>query len=564
MSWGPDRWRVYGLALQEAVRAGSRAVRIRWPAFAVRAPERLLLAPQDLRTADPTVAEHIYAGHYVFAAKGVEAGGGSPFAIRPPSRAWAQGLYGFGWLRHLRAADTALARSNARALVDDFLTRGPARWRSARETRVVARRLISFLAQSPLLLDGADHAFYRRFLRSLAQAARELEADLRAGGQPLPRLDAAIALAYAGLCCEGWDPLLRRASRLLARELDRQILPDGGHVSRSPRASFDLLLDLLPLRQTYASRGVEPPEALLRAIDRMLPLLRLFRHGDGAMARFNGMGVSEVDHLATLLVYAQATGEPIRHAPHAGYERLEAGGTLVIAEVGPAPPVHASPEAHAGCLSFELSSGLYHIVVNCGAPQGDDLRQAARETAAHSTAEVGDLSTCRFLFPRGPRRLSIGRWLRRRIGPVVLHGPETVPAKVDRQPAGATLVASHDGYRRLGVAHERRWRLSGNGERLEGEDAVTGAARREPVRIRFHLHPGVRASRVQGGHAVLLMLPNGEAWQFESSLPEAALEDSLFLAGAEGVRRTEQIVLTTAVGAEPVRWSFERLTRAKA
>ncbi|NLH82532.1 MAG: hypothetical protein GX458_17050, partial [Phyllobacteriaceae bacterium] len=34
---------------------------------------------------------------------------------------WARVLHGFGWLRHLRAADSAVARGNARALVDDWL-----------------------------------------------------------------------------------------------------------------------------------------------------------------------------------------------------------------------------------------------------------------------------------------------------------------------------------------------------------------------------------------------------------------------------------------------------------
>ncbi len=47
-----------------------------------------------------------------------------PLAVRTRagSAAWARALAGFGWLRHLRAADTAVARANARALVDDFLT----------------------------------------------------------------------------------------------------------------------------------------------------------------------------------------------------------------------------------------------------------------------------------------------------------------------------------------------------------------------------------------------------------------------------------------------------------
>jgi uncharacterized heparinase superfamily protein len=60
----------------------------------------------------------------------------------------------------------------------------------------------------------------------------------------------------------------------------------------------------------------------------------------------------------------------------------------------------------------------------------------------------------------------------------------------------------------------------------------------------------------------MLVLPNREAWQFSAAPVEAELEDSVFLATAEGMRRTEQIVLTVRPGETPsVRWRFERLAR---
>ena len=74
-------------------------------------------------------------GIFVFAGRAVATGGRSPFDVEPPSRAWAEALYGFGWLRHLRAADTALARANARALVDEFVSRRTDDRAIARESR---------------------------------------------------------------------------------------------------------------------------------------------------------------------------------------------------------------------------------------------------------------------------------------------------------------------------------------------------------------------------------------------------------------------------------------------
>ena len=68
-------------------------------------------------------------------------------------------------------------------------------------------------------------------------------------------------------------------------------------------------------------------------------------------------------------------------------------------DTGRPPPIAVSQEAHAGCLSFELSARQQRIVVNCGLPatSRESWRQVARATAAHSTVTFNDTSSCRFL-----------------------------------------------------------------------------------------------------------------------------------------------------------------------
>ncbi|TXN65939.1 heparinase II/III family protein [Methylobacterium sp. WL6] len=572
MRWGADRWRLYRLVGREVART-ARAASARFTAppdiLARVRVTGLVIAPHDLRTSDATFADDIYAGLFVFAGRSLAVSGGSPFDYTPPSPEWADVLYGFGWLRHLRAADTALARANARAFVADFVA-GRGDPTLARQTPVAARRLISFLSQSPLVLEGADHAFYQTFLRALARGAQQLERDLRRGVPPQWRLNAAVALCFAGLCCEGIQPILRRATRVLSRELDRQIMPDGGHRSRDPRFAMELLLDLLPLRQSYLSRSVEPPEALLRAIDRMLPLLRLLRHADASLSHFNGMGATAADHLATLLIYDGALAQPMMHAPNSGYERLEGGRIVVIADVGAPPPLPYSLNAGAGCLSFEMSSGPQRIVINCGLPaSGPELRRLARTTAAHSTACVADASSCRFLGSGGwwGERVA-ARWLERRVGPVVLRGPASVKAERSDEGASTVLAARHDGYARdHGIVHERRWQLAGAEGRLDGQDAFLrpsarkGRPRTQDVAIRFHLHPAIAVRLQEDG--LELSSPLGEVWTFHATGAEIRLEESVYFAGLTGARRTDQIVLHVAVHDDVrIDWTFQRLASA--
>ena len=88
-----------------------------WPRLG--AINRIVIAPQDLRTSDPTAATDIYSGYFSFAGKALSSGGRSPFSLAAVPIGWSEELMGFGWLRHLRAADSALTRANARALIDD-------------------------------------------------------------------------------------------------------------------------------------------------------------------------------------------------------------------------------------------------------------------------------------------------------------------------------------------------------------------------------------------------------------------------------------------------------------
>jgi uncharacterized heparinase superfamily protein len=530
---------------------------VNWP-FSFGKADRIVIAPQDLRTSDATRASEIYAGRFAFAGKVVTCDSRSPFEIAPPSEDWAVALFGFGWLRHLRAAESGITRANARALVDEWITltssHDPIAWRPD----VVARRIVSWLSQAPLVLDDADAQFYRRFLRSLTRQVRHLRHTASHARDGVPRLQAAIALSYAALCLARQQRHIRAATKRLSDELVRQILPDGGHISRNPGALIELLVDLLPLRTAFTARNLAPPPALLNAIDRMMPMLRFFRHGDGNFALFNGMGPTPTDLLTTVFAYDDARGAPLANAPHSGYQRLESAGTLVLMDTGRAPPMAVSQEAHAGCLSFELSAKQNRIVVNCGLPVAsrEGWRQVARTTAAHSTVTLNDTSSCRFI-EAGP----IKRML---YGTPMIAGPRDVAVAREEREDGIVLRTSHDGYADIfKVIHQRVLILSADGRRLDGEDLFKPArdasvpADRDQFAVRFHLHPSVKANRLSDGHGAMLAMPNKEVWTFSAYEDRVDLEESVYLAGPDGPRRTVQLVIYgRARNVTRVQWTF--------
>ena len=525
--------------------------------------EQLLLAPQDLRTADPSFATEIYNGHFGLAGSLVELNSQSPFEIAPPSEGWARELYGFAWLRHLRAAGSELSREQAKALLGDFLRLHKTVRGLAWQPEVVGRRVISWLSNSVVVLDAGNPKSYETFLHSLTAHLRYLSASYRDAPDGAPRLVALMALVYAGLCIAEQQAVVDRYLKPFCKELDRQIMPDGGHISRNPAALVDLLLDLLPLRQCFMARDRVPPKQLSDAIDRAMPMVRFFRLGDGTMVRFNGGGATATDALATVLAYDDTGGAPLRAAPNSGYARMERGATLIVADVAAAPAGALSMKAHAGCLSFEMSSGEHAVIVNCGAPtpDHDDWRMFARSTPAHSTLTFEEASSAIFAGANGSEPSLNAE----------LAGPPNVQASLNEEAdQGLTLRASHEGYAaRFGVSHARRIRVTPDGLLIQGEDTLAapkglkGEAQTSGggYAVHFHLHPDVIAQMAEDERSVTLILPNRESWTVTANTPTIALEESVFLADERGPRGSQQIVLQGGLEQEremQIVWTIER------
>jgi uncharacterized heparinase superfamily protein len=463
----------------------------------------------------------------------------------------------------LRVADSELSREQAKALVHDFIRLRHQIHGLAWQPEIVARRVISWLSNSVLILDTSEPLAYEQFLKALTVQLRYLSASYRDAPDGVPRLLALMALLYAGLCIAEQQAVVDRYTRPLCKELDRQILPDGGHISRNPEALIELLLDLLPLRQCFVARDRTPPKELTDAIDRIMPMLRFFRLGDGAMVRFNGAGPTPTDALATVLAYDDIEGSPVRSAANSGYVRVQAGTTLILCDLGPPPVAALTANAHAGFMSFEMSSGTAPVIINCGAPSADheEWRLYSRTTPAHSTVSLEEDSLAEFSGAANGLQPAAD---------TTLVGPVNPQAAFSDQGDNLRIKGSHDGYvGRYGVSHSRQILIAPSGTLISAEDKLSTRGLKSPdggliggaYAIRFHLHPSVKAQLLGDGSTVTLILRNGETWRLTSNAEETAIEESVLLADPRGPQPTSQVVLSGMMGeAREVRivWNIEK------
>ena len=559
-----ERAELAALAARRGGRAAAaRALRspaLRWwltPAYA----DELLIVPQDLRTVDPSFLTEIAVDQFGLAGTVASLGGLSPFALTPPNQAWARELHGFGWLRHLRAAGSEDAQAAARAFAASWLTLERRHADIAFEPPVVARRVISWISHADLLLEGSNQEDYLAMAGSLGIDIQLLAATWRNARDGYPRLLTLTAQVFAGLCVARLERRLARAQALLVGEIERQILPDGGHVTRDPGVLVDILLDFLPLGQCYAARELAPPPELPAAIDRMITFLKSMRRGDGALARFNGMGCTQADALATVLGYERADAALLTAMPHSGYHRLAHGETVVLVDIGPPPPLELAGNAHAGCLSFEMSDGARAVLVNGGTPGlgQESQRAAARATASHTTLCLNTTSSSRLVRDGA---------LERALGSAPLRLPANVHPHAGEDAGGMTIEAAHDGYlEQYRMLHFRRLTLSRDGRRLAGIDRLAPARgvlrmRRDlPFAIHFHVPWDAVCRYASTPDTAEVQVAVGSVWRFTASGARLSIEESTNFARVSGPQRSMQIVLRGACpGETTIAWSFEQVT----
>jgi len=553
-----DRQRLLYLYMREGWRRFSRRLalgRISAMRFSGSTPDRLIVAPTDLHPADSFAGEEITAGRFPLAGRVLECDGESPFALELPSEEFAVRLHSFGWLRHMRLVDPEKAAQTARFIVDDWLQShgrviGGLAWRPD----VTAKRIIAWLSHSPVVLKDADYPFYRRFLKSLAFQVRYLRHVAETTRDGEPRLRVRIALAMASIAMPASVSRMRKAAQHLDAELDRQILPDGGHCSRNPRAALDLLLDLLPLRQTYVNLGHDMPSQLIPCIDRIFPALRFFRHQGGELALFNGATYTLANELMSALRYDETGGAPFKALPSTSYHRLAVKETVVLMDTGLPRSVDLSATAAAGTLSIEMSSGKNRFIVNSGRPlfAGEVMRQMARMTAAHSVATLNDTSSS---------RISTSRFL----GPIIVGGVGKVDVSRAERVSGADgVTATHDGYlERFGLLYERDICVAVSGNEIRGRERFFRPGHPDgPVEgvavVRFHIHPAIQLYPASDNEK-RLVAPDGEAWALTCLDVAVEEEDDVFFADPSGVRPSRQLTLTMPLGETPeIQWSLVR------
>ena len=412
-------------------------------------------------------------------------GGSSDWDLPNMPKLW---LYNLHYFDDLNAAGAASRIAAHRELILQWVVCNPPGKGTGWEPYPLSLRIVNWIKWA-IAGNVLDDAMRHSLAVQVRYLSRRLEKHLM--GNHLFANAKALVFAGCYFCGDEAAKWLRCGMGILSKEIPEQILADGGHFERSTMyhaLALEDVLDLINVIQCFFSElpsefQQELPNLFQRARSMHSWLLAMC-HPDGEISLFNDAAfdiapsVTHLDSYAhrVLMNVTTPSTEPLIYLKHSGYVRLSYGPAVALLDVAPVGPDYQPGHAHADTLSFELSIGVWRLLVNSGTSCYDSgperLRQ--RGTAAHNTVTING---------KDSSEVWSGFRVARRAYPVGLH------IKHYADVSATKVDCSHSGYSWLAgkPVHHRTWLMDSQG--LTVIDRVKGAHKN--AEARFHFHPSV-------------------------------------------------------------------------
>lgn len=237
------------------------------------------------------------------------------------------------------------------------------------------------------------------------------------------------------------------AKKILKEELKEQILDDGAHFELSPmyhKIMLHRVLDCISLIQQNNWKTIELLQLLKQKAEKMLSWLQTISFRNTDLPMVNDCAYDIAPSTKALFNYAKSLNiswDNNTNLKQCGYRKLENKRFELFMDVGKIGPSYQPGHAHADTLSFVLYIDDTPVIVDTGTStyEKNARRQQERSTAAHNTIQLDNFEQSQV-------------WG----GFRVANRAEIVELEENNN----QLSATHNGYKNLGVLHERSFTLN--------------------------------------------------------------------------------------------------------
>jgi uncharacterized heparinase superfamily protein len=333
-------------------------------------------------------------------------------------------------------------------------------------------------------------------------------------------LEDAFGLLFASYYF-GDESLYSTARRLLTRELEEQILPDGAHFELSPMYHQIMLYRVLDSLNLVRNNDFFRRELMGLLSDKaslMLGWLDNMTFRNGEIPLLNDSAFRVAPTTGDLFDYASRLGIGAKKVPlkESGYRKAAGGDYEAVIDVGNIGPDYIPGHAHSDTFNFVLHLAEKPFIVDTGTStyERGELRLSQRKTSAHNTVQVDGLDQSEVW---GSFRVARRARVR------------------DLKESGDRISATHDGYKRIGAIHKRVFEF-GDKSIIISDEVISSGSHNCKAFIHFHpeISPELAGSTVTAsgkrivftGAAGLLLKDYAYAPEFNKLVPAKLVEVS--------------------------------------
>jgi len=463
------------------------------------------------------------------------------------SKMWKEKFHCFDWLKDLKASSTSKSAPYAREILKKWIkyhnSWSPLEWRSD----ILGRRISCLLSNLSFYFSSADSQFQKLLIRSLCKQGHFLVKNNLQDILGHRRIEGVKGLIALSSSLETFKKHRQNSLKLLIQEINDQVLDSGCHYLMSPSKHLEFLITLLDIKNYLATIKIKIPQEMDYTIKIMSHVIKLFRHPNGTLAKFNNSNHIDKKIIDQVLVRANFKAKKKSQETYSGFHRISSNKLNFIMDCS-SPVIE---DIYAGALSFELSVGKQMLVVNCGSPKIKNkvLKNALKSSAAHSTACIDNVNSSNILNnPNDSSRIA------------------NVWSKLYQKNNSFWIDSAHSGYKHyFGVIHSRKIHIDSEKKIIRGQDSFSKTKshyRNIPKKyfIRFHLHPKLEVNVTRSQKKALIKLPDGSGWEFICSEPKVFVNESIYIDDKQKILKSNHILVKDFFLPErKIKWLFKQI-----
>ena len=419
-----------------------------------------------------------------------------------------------------RKNDGAIVRKVISDWVDKYKKYEKEIWKPS----LTSLRIISWIMNAELILSSKNITFGNEFVKVLFTQINHLKESHLNENEPSKQIEILSAIILSGIVFKDREDNFNLGFSKLEKLLVEFFDVNGFPHNKNPYHILKFLKFLILIKECLKESNNNTPEYVDKIIEKFLKNISYLITPSKQLPLFNG--TSEIN-LDSFLEYLKNLNYRTKEEKELSIDikKIRFKKDVIFLDTSSTPKKKFSGFYQSGPLSFEYFFDKNKIITNGGFGSSISKKAAliSRLSSSQSSITINDYSAT---------RLERNNLINRTFGYLIKDPIKIFDVSLEEDNVKLDLSASHDAYKkRLGLKVSRLIRINKISNDIQGEDTLTKSNALPSdlnFTIRFHLYPGVGATKTMSGRSALIQLNKNKSLLFHSDNCSLDIEKGIF------------------------------------